>query len=352
MRAIFPVIGALAAIGCAWAQQAAPGKTAPIPAPRGITLPPQAAATPTYVKPNQQMAKEIAETAYNTWRIGMMRGNEQAWASATTASRQNKIRNMVVSERKQFPQDFFSKQPPPPQLEHFTYVGSIAGCGNRTMACTFVGKLQLGAKGQLAENAMVIELVNEGGKWKLDQTRFFNLSNLPDVKKRLHARDLSVLQEQDGFHPYDKMPVIPPRCGAPQLIGKVFVDAPGREIEMRINGVSLHEFYDERRADTIAGGLRRGQNTISYTIKDNAGMEHPALGIGLFVMPETPGNHPVCVFDHILDAKDTARGGSFTFNVSNEQIASMNPAFQRAKPEPYHVVPLKPKPQKEQPKGK
>ena len=345
MRALFPVIGTLAAAGLAWAQQPAQRDAAPIPAPRGISLPPEAVAppTPAYVKPNQQMAKEIAETVYNTWRIGMMRANEQAWASATTAARRTKIRNMVVSERKQFPQDFFSKQPPPPQLEHFTYVGSIAGCGNRTMACTFVGKLQLGEKGTLAENAMVIELVNEGGKWKLDQTRFFNLANLPDVKKRLHARDLSVLQEQDSFHPYDKLPAIPPACGTPQLIGKVFVDAPGREIEMRINGVSLHEFYDERRADIIAGGLRRGQNTISYTIKDNAGMQHPTLGIGLFVMPETPGNHPVCVFDHILDAKDPARGGTFTFNVTNEQIASMNPAFQRAKPQPYHVVPLKPK---------
>ena len=72
-------------------------------------------------------------------------------------------------------------------------------------------------------------------------------------------------------------------------------------------------------------------------------MQHPTLGIGLFVMPETPGNHPVCVFDHILDAKDPARGGTFTFNVTNEQIASMNPAFQRTQPQPYHVVPLKPK---------
>lgn len=356
MRAIFPFIGTLAATACAWAQQPAPAHTqgAPIPAPRELTLPQEATPAPAYVLPNQQKAREIAETVYNTWRLAMMRADEQAWAGSTSAARQNKIRNMVVSERKQFPKDFFSKQPQPPQLEHFTYVGSIAGCGNRSMACTFVGKLQLGEKGKLAENAMVVELIFEGGKWKLDQTRFFNLSQLPDVKKRLHARDLSVLQEQDGFHPYDKLPAIPPRCGAPQLIGKVFVDAPGREIEMRINGVSLHEFYDERRADTIAGGLRRGQNTISYTIKDNAGMQHPTLGIGLFVMPETPGNHPVCVFDHILDAKDAAKGGTFTFTVSNEQIASMNPKFQRAKPEPYHVVPLKPKPQPkpEQPKGK
>lgn len=343
MRANFLAVGTVAAALGAAAQQPVPATPGTQPARQGIALPAQAAHAPAYVVPNQNKAREIAETAYNTWRIAMIRGNEQAWLSSTTAARQNKVRNMIVSERKQFPQDFFRNQPPPPQLEHFTYVGSIAGCGNRTMACTYVGKLQLGSN-QASENAMVIELVFEGGKWKLDQTRFFNLAQLPDVKKRLHARDISVLQEQDGFHPYDKLPAIPPRCGAPQLIGKVFVDAPGREIEMRINGVSLHEFYDERRADTISGGLRRGQNTISYTIKDNPGMEHPTLGIGLFVMPETPGNEPICVFDHIIDAKEAAKGGTFTFQVKNEQIAAMNPKYQGTKPEPFHVVPLKPKP--------
>ena len=38
------------------------------------------------------------------------------------------------------------------------------------------------------------------------------------------------------------------------------------------------------------------------------------MAIGLFVAPETPGNTGVCVFDHILDAADTANGGSFTFS--------------------------------------
>ena len=146
---------------------------------------------------------------------------------------------------------------------------------------------------------------------------------------------------QDGFPPYRPIPETPPACPAPQLIGKSFVDCPGREIDLRINGISAHEFYDERRADVISGGLRRGSNTISYTIRELDGREHPSMAIGLFVMPETPGNAPVCVFDHILDASDAAKGGSFTFNVSNTQIASMNPKFTGEKPQPFHAVPLK-----------
>ncbi len=292
--------------------------------------------------PDQQKAKETADTVYNTWRLSMIRANEQAWRSATTASRQMKVRNLITSQRGSFPRDFFSQQPEPPKLENFRYVGALTGCSGRTLATTYIGKLQLGDSAA-AENAFVLLFVYEGGKWKLDQTRFFNLSQLPEVSRRLHAQELSVLREQDGFHPYSTLPSTPAACREPELIGKVFVDCPGRDIRMSINGVSVHEFNDERRADVISGGLKRGQNTINYTIRTEAGKAHPSMAIGLFVMPETPGNKPVCVFDHILDAQDAAEGGSITFSISNGHIASMNPSFTGEAPQPHHAVPLKQK---------
>ncbi len=294
--------------------------------------------------PDQQRAKETADTVYNTWRLGMIRGNEQAWRSSTTASRQVKVRNLIISQRGEFPRDFFNHQPEPPKLENFRYVGALTACNGRSMAATYVGKLQLG-DGKAEENAFVLELVHENGAWKLDQTRFFNLSQLPVVRERLHARDLSVLREQDGFQPYTSLPRTPAACRAPELIGKVFVDCPGRNIRMSINGISEHEFGDERRADVISGGLRRGQNTISYSIRTDEGKPHPAMAIGIFVMPETPGNKPVCVFDHILDAQDAAEGGSITFTIENGHIASMNPKFTGQAPQPHHAVPLRQKPQ-------
>ncbi len=296
--------------------------------------------------PDQQKAKETADTVYNTWRLSMIRGNEQAWRSSTSASRQVKVRNLIISQRGEFPRDFFNHQPEPPKLENFRYVGAITGCNGHTLAATYIGKLQLG-DAPAAENAFVLEFVFENGKWKLDQTRFFNLSKLPEVRRRLYAQDLSILKEQDGFQPYPSIPRTPTACRAPELIGKVFVDCPGRDIRMSINGVSEHEFTDERRADVISGGLKRGQNTITYTIDTAEGKEHPAMAIGVFVMPETPGNHPVCVFDHILDAQDEAKGGSITFTIENGHIASMNPKFSGEAPQPHHAVPRKAQPDKQ-----
>lgn len=294
------------------------------------------------IVPDQKKAREVAETVYNTWRLSMIRGNEQAWRASTCRSRQMKVRNLIVSQRGQFPLDFFRVTQETPNIDNFVYVGSLLGCKGNTMACTYVGKLQLG-DGKPRENAFVLELVLEQGKWKLDQTRFFDLTQLADVRKRLYNRDLTILQEQDGFMPYDRIPGVPLACRAPELIGKVFVDCPGRNIEMTINGVSVHEFEDERRADIISGGLKRGQNTITYKIKDRQGLKRPSMAIGLFVAPETPGNTGVCVFDHILDADAAANGGSFTFFISNDHIASMNPKFKGTKPEPFHAVPLKKK---------
>jgi hypothetical protein len=310
---------------------------------RPVAATPAAAAPARFGMPDQKAARTTAERVYSTWRIGMTRGDETAWKSVTTRSRQMKVRNLIVSQKGNCPQDFFRDQPEPPSLDKFAYIGSLTGCGNRTLAATYVGNVKLG-NSKVAENAFVLLFVYEDGKWKFDQSRMFNLDGIPSVKERLHNGDLSVLMEQDGFHPYTAAPVVPVSCGRPQLIGKVFVDAPGRSIEMKINGISLHQFEDERRADVISGGLKRGRNTISYTIKTNEKLEHPSMAIGLFVMPETPGNHPVCVFDHILDATDEARGGEFTFEIRNENIASMNPRYTGAAPQPFHAVPLKKKP--------
>ena len=338
MRKLF---AASVAAGIVWVGVAAAQQT---PTPAGSQANTNLQVTPDGIAtPNQEKARELADTTYNTWRLSVQRGDEAAWRNSTSTARQMKVRNLIVSERGSFPRDFFRSARQAPQLENFHFVGALSGCNGRTMAATYIGKMQLGDAGA-KENAFVLEFVYENGKWRLDQTRFFDLSRLPGVLKRLRGRDLSVLREQDGFHPYRSIPSAPPACANPELIGKVFVDCPGREIEMRINGVSIHEFDDERRADTISGGLRRGANTITYTIKPSSNeQDHPSMAIGVFVMPETGGNHPVCVFDHVLDEKDAANGGNFTFTVTNEHIASMNPQYKGEQPQPMHAVPLKPK---------
>lgn len=291
--------------------------------------------------PHQENAQALGERIYNTWRLGMMRSDKTTWSKVTAKSRQNKVRNLIISQRGDFDRDFARmSQQQMPQLENFRFVGALAACQGKTLALTYVGRVQL-QESKPEPCAFILRFVQEGVDWKFDQSSFISLQALPETLKRLEAKDVKVLQEQDGFHPYYSIPKTPALCGTPQLIGKVFVDCPGREVEMHINGISAHEFYNERRADVISGGLRRGNNTISYSFKDVAGEEKSSLGIGLFVMPETEGNQPVVVFEYILDAEDMALDGSFNFVISNEAIRAMNPAEAEKKPAPFRPVPLK-----------
>lgn len=344
MRANFPIFIAISSILSLAAGAATPAAIEAELKRRAAALPKEesAPANVSFIEPDQNKARTTAETIYNTWRLSMIRGSERTWRSTTSNSRQMKVRNLIISQRGDFPRDFFRVTNETPKLENFIYVGSLLGCNGYTMASTYLGQVQLG-DGKAEESAFVLEFVFEGGRWKLDQTRMFNLSQLPEVRKGLRNRDINTLKEHDGFQPYDRIPTTPPACNAPVLIGKVFVDCPGRRIDMTINGISLHEFEDERRADIISGGLKRGSNTITYKIKDHQNLDRPTMAIGIFVAPETPGNTPVCVFDHILDASDKAEGGSFTFSIENAHIASMNPRYTGQKPAPYHAVPLKTK---------
>ena len=120
---------------------------------------PKSAQTPPLLTPDQDKARELVETVYNTWRLSVQRRDESGWRSCTTSSRQVKVRNLVISERGDFPNDFFRSAQSAPPLENFRYVGALGSAGGRTLAATYVGKLQLGSKAAAHQNAFVIELV-------------------------------------------------------------------------------------------------------------------------------------------------------------------------------------------------
>ncbi len=275
----------------------------------------------------------------------MQRRDEQAWQKVTPRSRQQKVRNLVRSMKGKMSEDFFGEEAKSlPMLENFRYIGAIAGAQQRSMNLIYLGRLLVG-EDESQPVAYVLYFVDETGKgmWTFDQSRFISLQHLPDYATRLSKKDVTVLREVELFHPYASVPKVPALVGDPDLLGKVFLDIPGRAVTMKINGVSTHEFHDERRADVILGGLRRGQNTIEYTVSDTDGAPRDSFAIGLFVMPEKEGDQPAVVFEHILDAKDKAKGGSFTFYIGNSHLASMDPSYTGPRSAPFRPVPLKKK---------
>ena len=261
------------------------------------------------------------ESAYNTWRLHMIRGNYDGWRATTSAYRQVKVRNLVVSDRKKFPDAIFQQMLAAPPLAPLRYIGAIRK-GN-TAAATYYGKIDLGIGGNPTENALVLLFTFEKGKWKYDQCRFFNLAHIPKVKDRLQKGDKTVLDEQDGFQPTGTIPPIPPLCPHPKYLAKVYVDCQGRKANITINGISHHEFEDARMAEVVSGGMKDQNNTITMTFDDLPDKELGKTVVQVFLIPELPGNLPGKAFSYVVEKDQKPVNGTSTFSITPELIKAI-----------------------------
>lgn len=295
--------------------------------------------------PDQAKMKDALETCYNTWRQSMLRSSYEGWASQTSASRQMKVRNLAVSERRKFPESLFKHQMEPPALMNLRYVGTLLGAQGRTAAATYFGKVDFAVGKVATENAIVLLFVNENGVWKYDQARFFNLAKLPVVREKLSKGDRSILLEQDGFQPLLGIPMVPPACPAPKYIAKVFVDCPGRIVDVVVNNISAHQFENTKQAEVISGGLRDGANSISYRTRliepVKEGEKSPPMAIGVFIMPETQGNVPGKAYHFGVVWGEPLTNKVDVFNVTAEMIREMNPKYKPAKKNHTPTNPIK-----------
>lgn len=251
----------------------------------------------------------------------MLRANYEGWQENTSAYRKVKVRNLAVSEKKPFPKSLFREDMAPPSIMPLRYIGTVVK--GPTAAATYFGKIDWGIGGEPSENAYVLLFTKERGQWKYDQARFFNLTHLPEVRKRLRNNDSSVLNEEDGFQPEGKIPPIPPVCPAPQYISKIYVDCPGRSVDTVVNNVSSHHFEDMRYAEIISGGTHAGANTVTLQFKDIPDRKKGHMDIRIFIMPETPGNVPGKAFEYILAEGEEPKNETRTFIITQDIIGKM-----------------------------
>ena len=269
-----------------------------------------------------ELSQSEAESVYKTWVLSLTRGDFDMWKDSTALFRQRMVRNLAISEKKKFPDSLFREQEMrPPSVSDLQFVGIITK--GPTAAATYYGKIDFGVGGKPTNNALVLLFAQEKSGWKFDTSRFFNLSQLPDVKARLAKGDKSLLSEQDGFQPTGIIPPLPPLCPAPHYITKVFVDCPGRKVQVKINNVSLHQFEDERKADIVSGGLQGGANSISYTIEPSPRGKPAHLVIGLYIMPEVAGNLPGKAFFYGVNADKIPQNGQAMVLVNKELLSTM-----------------------------
>jgi len=280
------------------------------------------APAPAKVAVDASLQQKLA-SVYNTWRESMLRGNMTLWQSTTARSRQLKVRNLAVSEKKAWPKCLFVRPVVPPALGGLKCI--VAASKNDTATLAYFGKIDFGIGGEPQDNILVLCFLREAGAWKYDSARFFALDGLKDFRQQLASGNYSELEKHDGLWPNGQQEALPALCQPPKYIAKIFVDAPGRKVTANIGNASLHQLQDIRKAEIITGGLQDGKASLQLKIENLEQQPQGHLTVGIFIMPEIVGQLPAKVYEQYWPKGQTPPAElQVELNVTPEIIASMN----------------------------
>ena len=179
---------------------------------------------------------------YETWANALLEKDVKMWQKLTSSYQQRKIRNKLVSKKRNFPADVFLGAPP--NLINLQNLKMVSLTQNGVSAkALFFGDLQLLQKVEsksaqpvilVRQSLYSIDFYAESGWWKIAQAGIFDLRHQPELKKQL-------LQYQ--FEPIklpipQKLPELDLLVDEAEYIGNVWVKAKGVEVEPE-NGDSI-----------------------------------------------------------------------------------------------------------------
>lgn len=260
---------------------------------------------------------------YNQWREAMVSKNLSRWQANTSRRRQVVVKNQIYSERRAFPAALFSLPVAPPDIRNLKALRAVAK--GPTAKEVYFGKVDFGVGGEPSENLLVIDYVNEGGRWKYDGAEFVNLSKLPKVRAQLVGGDLQFLNSPDFVSSGSVAPVPIAINGPVRYITKAYVYCPGREVQLQINKISRHKFQNTKAAEVVVGGARDGQNEVQFLIKSLPGSTGAEpLAVRVYLMSEVRGVQPIKAFEYLVEEKAKPKGnGTMHFVVTPAMVKQL-----------------------------
>jgi len=264
------------------------------------------------------------ERVYSQWRSALMTRNVAVWQAVTAGHRQAQVRNRLVSERRAYPAGVFELPAAPPALTGLKCV-RVRQKG-RTAKLVYFGKVDFGVGGEPSDNLYVVSFVQEGGgAWKYDSADFVSLAALPAERAEIAAGQYGYLDETADFQPDGEVPAVPPLVGPPQLLAKVYIYAPGRDVRVQVNKLSQHRVVNNREADIVIGGVKAGVNELQWTISPLPGASgKEAMTIRVYLLSEVEGIKPVKAFEYQVDeGQKPSPSGSLEFTVGPPMVKAL-----------------------------
>ncbi len=267
--------------------------------------------------------KSQLEGVYMQWRTAMIKKNYNLWAQYTARHRQQHIKNRIVSEKKAFPAWIFQVPVNPPALAGLKPV-SVSAKG-ATATAVYFGKVDFGVGGNPPENILLLNFVNERGRWKYDKAEFIRLNELLDIRKQLKAGNYSYIKQKD-FQPSGVIPQMPIAVQPAQYIAKVYAFCPGREVKMKVNKISNHRFQNTKMSEVVLGGGLAGLNEVQFATKSLEGSTgKEALCIRVYLMSTVKGVKPIKMFEYLVKEDGKVKQfGSSNFTINQDVVNKLN----------------------------
>lgn len=244
---------------------------------------------PAFAQEDEAGLQAVLEKAYYKWRDAMQSKDARAWASSITLYRQTVIRNMVVSERKTFPDAVFASDVQPPALAGLRLLEAQA-VGD-TAHLVYFGRIDMGQDKELVrENLLKLKFGRENGVWKYDSNRISRMDSAPDVVKELKAGKRPDFLDSPEYTPPGRIPAPPPLCRVPDYKAGSKLQSFGYETTMSMNGITYDPVRDGLDQQILIGGLVSGHNEITLRMKPvpRPEGEKAALEIRIYKLSKDP----------------------------------------------------------------
>jgi hypothetical protein len=267
--------------------------------------------------------KPQLEAVYMQWRTAMIKKNYNLWSQYTASHRQVHIKNRIVSEKKSFPAWVFEVPASPPALDGLKAL-SVSAKG-ATATAVYFGKVDFGVGGNPTENILLLNFINERGRWKYDKAEFIRLTDLEEVRKKIKAGDLSYIKQED-FQPSGVLPQPPIAVNAAKYIAKVYVFCPGREVKVKVNKISDHRFQNTKMSEVVTGGGLDGLNEVQFATKSLEGSTgKEAVCIRVYLMSTVKDVKPIKMFEYLVNEDGKVKQyGSANFVIDQAVVNKLN----------------------------
>jgi hypothetical protein len=213
------------------------------------------------------------ERVYSEWRAALLAKSVTAWTSTTATYRQVYTRNVIVSQGKPYPEALFDLPIKPPSVLDLKLV-EVEAVG-QTAHLIYFGRVDLGIEAaEIPENLMVLKFNKEPAGWRFDTTKYINLTDNPEMRKELRSGSAEFLKHPP-FNPPGKAPAVPPLCNKPEKVAALRIHAIGYAVTAQVNGFEHMPVIDDAEQQLIFGGMARGPNKVTLSIKQTPLADHP-----------------------------------------------------------------------------